>query len=429
MGEPSSNLASCTRCAFGEPPASSHDRPWGLRQRRLLCELPPLPNESTVLPPLGFFFALRRAFGACRVVPALVAAAIVGSASAALGGPMDPALARLVVDAACLSPDAELRCQPDRASYRKLVSEWGFALAPASPRDARVTALGDFDVSLQAAFTAIDQEGEHWRRGTRGDAANAAGGAVSNPTPPGHLSSYWLSFRKGFGFGTEAEAVFGVSPHSSALTVGAQLRFALLEGLAGGPLSAAPDVSLAAALRAVSGMPDVALSLLTLEARVSEPFIIDGRQELTPWLAYQWVRIRASAGVTDFTPSVAGLDECGFAGENVPGAPRESAEPVTGAPLGVYDGSPLCSRAGASDVLRTGSFGQVEVLRHRLAAGAAYRREAFEFGLLLAMDVLSPGAAQSSATARRELECDARGEQCSSAPRQWTLSMQVGARF
>ena len=61
---------------------------------------------------------------------------------------MDPALSRLVVDPSCAQQDSPAACAPDRALYHKLVSQWGFALAPNAPYEARTTGLSGFDRSL-----------------------------------------------------------------------------------------------------------------------------------------------------------------------------------------------------------------------------------------------------------------------------------------
>jgi hypothetical protein len=213
------------------------------------------------------------------------------------------------------------------------------------------------------------------------------------------------------------------------LAWGAELRVAPFEGLAGGAFAAVPDVSLGAQLREVSGMSDLELSVLAIDARVSRPFVVDRRQRITPWLGYQWVHIHSEAPGVDLTPGTDPLSRCGFAGENLPGTVAEGAAAISGAPPGVFDGAPLCRQPERSDFENDASFGEADVRRHRVLVGVGYRRESLQLGLQAITDLVAPGDAQASGGARRRLECDAEGNACESTPRQWTLSLEVGARF
>lgn len=348
--------------------------------------------------------------------------------------PMDPALPRLVLDPACETAGA-VACVPDRAAYAKLVSQLGFALAPQSAYEARTTGLSGFQVALLGGFTAIQSSADYWKRGTQGN-----GGAAENADPDAWLQLYSLEVRKGFGFGIEAAASLGVMPNTSLINWGAELRLALLEGRRTGALRYLPDTSLGVALREATGLPDLALGTLAVDARISQPLISASGFIVTPWLGYQWLRIEGNAAAVDATPERDALAECGYSGSNQPGtldasATTAAAAPraLSGAPASVYDGAPVCrnalERGAASDLANTLAFGQAEVLRQRLLLGVSYRRELLRLGAELITDLERPDAAQSDAAVASALRCDSEGVGCRPSARQWTLVLQVGAAF
>lgn len=362
------------------------------------------------------------------VLIGIIGAVTLGTASRASGLPMDPALSRLVADAGCQAADATQLCRPDRAAYSKLVNQWGFALAPDPVHEARTTGLSELDVSVLAAFTGIDSSADYWRRGSQGDSTSARAGAVPlNADPDGVLQLYSLEVRKGFGFGIEAAGSVGVMPHASLVSFGADLRVALLEGMRHGALRYLPDTSLGIGLREVTGMGELSLGTLALDARVSHPLVGASGFVLTPWLGYQWVRIDADSALVDLTPDTDAISECGYLGQNVPGTP--SGTLASGAPPGVFDGSPVCQNGSGRDFGNSVSFGQVDIRRQRLLLGVSYRQEFLKLGAEFLTDLLRPDAAQTDDTVGRALRCDVNGENCRPSPRQWTLVLRLGAAF
>lgn len=354
-------------------------------------------------------------------VPPIAAAALPAQA-----GPMDPELSGLVVNAGCAAEPAAV-CEADRAAYHKLVSQLGFALAPHSVHEARTTGLAGFNVSLLAAFTGIDDSAEYWRRGTRGE----AGASELESSPSGWLSLYSLQVRKGFGFGIEAIASVGIMPETSLVAFGADLRLALLEGMRHGVWRYLPDTSLGLSLREATGLGELALGTLALDARLSRPLVAPAGHIITPWVGYQWVRIGADTALVDLTPGSDALASCGLVGTNVPGSDRDGAAAASGAGPSVYDGAALCqggAEAGA-DLQNSVSFGEAEVRRQRVLLGVSYRQELLLVGLELITDLVRPHAAQADGAVATFLRCDARGSECRPSPRQWTLAMQLGAAF
>jgi hypothetical protein len=343
---------------------------------------------------------------------------------------MDPVLSRLVVDPACQASPG-LLCEPDLAQYTKLVSELGFALAPHPVVPARTNGLAGFDVSLAASLTHVEASEDYWRRGTRGD-ADAVRSSDLNADPDQYLQLYSLELRKGLGFGIEVAGTFGVMPETSLLSWGAELRVALLEGLRYGLWRYLPDTSVGVALQRATGLGELSLGTLAVDARVSHPFVVEG-SVLTPWLGYQWVRIDADSQLVDLTPGVSASSECGYAGPNTPGnaASAEAAGAVaaSGAPAGTLDGSPLCTSGSGADYANSVAFGEAEVQRHRALFGASYRRELLKLGAQFVTDLVRPDAAQSDAGVARALRCEQSGANCRPSPRQWTLVLELGASF
>jgi hypothetical protein len=344
--------------------------------------------------------------------------------------PMDPVLGRFVADPSC-QLDADTVCQPDRTQYTKLVSQLGFALAPNSVHEARTNGLAGFDISLVAALTDIDAAAEYWHRGTRGGGGTPLVGP-GNSAPASHLQLYTFEVRKGFGFGIEAAGSLGVMPTTSIVTFGADLRVALLEGMRHGFWRYLPDTSIGVALREATGLGELALGTMALDARLSHPFVSRDGFVITPWLGYQWLRIDADSEPVDLSPGVAGLASCGYVGSNTPGnfgSPEtEGASAASGAPAGVLDGSPLCTASGL-DLASSASFGEAVVYRQRVLVGASYRRDVFQVGAQLVTDLVRPDAAQPDDAVAQALRCDASGAECGPSPRQWTLLLELGASF
>ena len=367
------------------------------------------------------------------------AAALVGALALAVATPcrarsMDPALSRLILDPRCVAPEAAA-CAPDRALYYKLVSQLGFALAPSAPHEARTTGLSGFQLSVLGAFTAIEGDADYWRRGTRGPSGRTpsvdSSGFEQNATPDGWLQLYSLEVRKGFGFGVEAAGSLGIMPNTSLIEWGADLRIALLEGLRHGAWRYLPDTSLGIGLRRATGLSDLDLGVLALDARVSEPLV--GRGFIvTPWLGYQFARIDAESTLVDLTPGRDALGECGYVGANAPGTPGSSASvspSPSAAPGGALDGAPVCRDGSSADFANSVAFGEADVLRHRVLLGLSYRRELLRLGAELITDLVHPDDAQSDASVAKALRCDSSGGDCRQSPRQWTLAIQVGAAF
>src|SRR5690348_1072271 len=148
-------------------------------------------------------------------------------ARAAHAEPLDPALERLVSaetagcrsEAGAYTPVGGVTggrtqpCLPDDIAFKKLINQFGFALAPSAMHSARTTGFGGFNLSVEAVYTGINGGKDYWKRGTQGPRdPNTNQPSIINDSPPGLLQDYSLKFRKGFGFGLELTGVVGFMP-------------------------------------------------------------------------------------------------------------------------------------------------------------------------------------------------------------------------
>jgi hypothetical protein len=402
-------------------------------------------------------------------IPAYVAAVgtlVAGFTEApnASGDSLDPALSRLVLDRRCHADDisgngvfddnvgqfnddptsraavamrhAQLgvtgslqgECRPNNAAFKKLVNQWGFALAPNSMYPARTTGFGGFEFTLQASYTSIDSGEDYWQFGTEGERDPNTGAASVVGSPPSVIQLYGLNIRKSFPFGFEALANVGFVPDSSIINGGADVRLSLLEGFRQGVGGYFPDVAAGAGIRTISGTDQMQLTTVALDARISKPFPIASSSVLTPWVGFQHVWIFGRSGLIDLTPGTDPLGYCGFQGPNIPGPERAtSADPTTG-----FDGQPVCipQQGSAIDFNNNVVFQEANLERQRLLFGLSYRYELITTGVQFLTDVVPPGSAQNSPDDEAALRnCDEDGNNCSDAPSQWQLSIQGGVAF
>lgn len=386
----------------------------------------------------------------------------------AFGDSLDPALSRLVLARQChaddlsgngafddnvgqFNDDVETRtavaqrhaqlgvsgslqgeCRPDHGAFKRLVNQWGFALAPNSMYPARTTGFGGFEFSFQGSFTSIDNGQRYWQLGTEGERDTNTGAAAVVGTPPSVVQLWGLNVRKSFPFGFEALANVGFVPDSSIINGGADVRLSLLEGFRQGIGGFFPDVAVGAGIRTISGTDQLQLTTVALDARVSKPFPIASSSVLSPYVGYQYVWIFGRSGLIDLTPATDPIGYCGYQGPNIPGPDRdESANGNTG-----FDGQPVCIAPGGAvagssiDFNNNVVFQEANLERQRILFGLNYRYELVTFGAQFLTDLVSPGDAQTSREDEELLkDCDSSGDNCSDAPSQWQLSVLGGVAF
>jgi len=357
---------------------------------------------------------------------------------------MDPALERLVIDPRCRNdlgvyqdsdsnldaleagPGKRRWCAPDHASFKKMMNQYGFAFAPTAMHSARTTGYGGFHLSLEAAYTKIDDGAAYWANGTQGPVDPSDNSAsVKNSSPQSILQLYSVKFRKGFGFGLEITGAVGFMPKTSIISGGADVRLSVLEGFRTGVLGVFPDIAVGGGVRTVSGTPQFQLTTVGLDAQISKPLPIADSQILTPWVGFQYLWIFADSGLVDLTPGTDGLGYCNYAGNNVPGNPDpDKAQGGSQNPNGtqgqLYDGQPVCNGGSPLDFNNNVVFNNARLERQRVIAGVNYRYEMVMVGAEFLMDLVPPGDAQNDKEDKELLKDE---------DRQWTLVFELGGMF
>ena len=365
---------------------------------------------------------------------ATVAVAMIAIQSEATAEPMDPALERLVLNPGCHqkpSPSggvgdfgvwnpiggagADGRCRPDNAAFTRLVSQYGFAVAPTAMHSARTTGYGGFELSLEGSLTSMDDGSDYMKYGTRGSVDPSTNKrSIQNNAPDKYAQVYYLKARKGFPFGLELAGLLGYMNHTSFMIIGSDIRMSLLEGFRQGALGVLPDIAVGGGVRTVTGTPQLQLTTVGVDVQISKPLPLADSSVLTPYVGYQYLWIFGDSGLIDTTPNTDPVGMCGYAGPNNPGTPGTPVGSANGDKP--YDGQPVCDGGTPLDFNNTFVFNQVRVKRQRIILGANYRWEMVLFGVQYLTDLSDPAATSGD-------------DDLKDIPRQYTMSVQVGALF
>ncbi|HEY6078815.1 MAG TPA: hypothetical protein VIW29_08425 [Polyangiaceae bacterium] len=361
---------------------------------------------------------------------ACVVATLVTCVSVASADPMDPALERLVLDPSChksaagdwndAAPPASSRaCKPDHVAFKRLMNQYGFALAPNAMHSARTTGYGGFHLSIEADYTKISSDAEYWKRGTQGPVnPSDNSSSTENATPQDLLQLYSLKFRKSFGFGLELTGTVGFMPKTSILSGGADVRVSLLEGFRTGLGGVLPDIAVGGGVRTITGTPQFQMTVVGLDVQISKPLPIQDSSILTPYVGYQYLWIFADSGLIDLTPSTDAIRYCNYKGQDVPGNTDPNA--ATGSGNEPNDGQPVCNGGSPLDFNNNAVFQNVRLERHRLIFGLNYRYEMVMLGGQFLIDAVPPSDAQTDGVDEAALMDE---------DRQYTLSFELGAMF
>ncbi|MFW5739626.1 MAG: hypothetical protein ACOC1F_04605 [Myxococcota bacterium] len=357
---------------------------------------------------------------------ASIAAALIASQSEANAEPMDPALERLVLNPGCHQQPTtgkasnvgvwnpaggagvDGRCIADDVAFKRLVNQYGAALAPTAMHSARTTGYGGFELSLEGSFTSLDDGADYMQEGTRGSIDPSTNKrSIRNNGPDPIAQVYYLKARKGFPFGFEIAALIGTMSNTSFTILGSDVRLSLLEGFRQGALGVLPDIAVGGGVRTVTGSPQLQLTTAAFDTQISKPLPIADASVLTPYVGYQYLWIFGDSGLIDTTPNTDPVGLCGYQGPNVPGTPGAS-DP--------YDGQPVCEGGTPLDFNNTFVFDAVRLQRQRIIVGANYRFEMLMVGLQYLTDLKDPASANDD-------------EDLEGIPSQYTISVQLGAMF
>ena len=353
------------------------------------------------------------------------------TAGEARAGEMDPSPERLVAQPANLpqgqtcqslaaNPGAlvaaggrpqDFPCRPDNASFRNMVSELGFAIAPNAFYPARTTGIGGFAVSIEASYTKINADkttGEtggrdpYWHLGTQGaQDPNTKQYSTINNSPDSLIQIYSIKARKGLPLGFELAGSLGTIANTSLWVGGGDVRWSLLEGFRTGALGLLPDVSIGGGVRTVTGTSKFNLTTAAFDVKMSKPITLADTAQLIPTIGYQRIVIFGDSNVIDSTPSVDALAQCGSDGPDPStGAPRCRNKLPNGAD-------------NSADFANSFTFNKVRVHRHRGIVGLNYRYEIIWLGSQIAFDITDPKDENPGIV----------------GDRQWTLSFEGGVYF
>jgi hypothetical protein len=370
----------------------------------------------------------------CLLASASIAAALIASQSEANAEPMDPALERLVLNPGChmlpnatggvsdfgvWNPDggagSDGRCRPDNVAFKRLVNQYGAALAPTALHNARTTGYGGFELALEGSFTSLDDGSDYLQDGTRGSIDPSSNQrSIRNNSPDKLAQVYYLKARKGFPFGLEITGLIGTMSHTSFTIIGSDIRMAVLEGFRQGALGVMPDLAVGAGIRTVTGTPQLQLTTVGLDVQASKPLPIADSSIITPYVGYQYLWVFGDSGLIDTTPNTDPVGMCGYQGSNIPGTPGTPVPTPSGDKP--YDGQPVCDGGTPLDFNNTIVFEQVRLQRQRIIVGANYRFEMLSAGLQYLTDLASPASAND--------DSDLEG-----VPTQYTISVHLGAIF
>jgi hypothetical protein len=344
---------------------------------------------------------------------------------------MDPAIERFAHDAvdpslscanAGLYRAGARPCALDEGSFKRLINQYGFAIAPLAVNPARTTGYGGFQITAQGAFTSIDSNADYWQNGTQGPKDETTGQySVRNKSPDSWLQMYGVNVRKGLPLGLELGGSIAYVARTSIVAGGVDLRWSLLEGFRRGVLGYFPDLAVGGGVRTVTGTPQFQLTVLSADAVLSKPFTIAESSALTPFVGYQFIRIFGDSGPIDLTPRTDALGYCNYQGQKVPGGFDGDDVDHTKGP---YTGQTVCgdgsgTNGSPDDLGNTRIFQAARANRHRLVAGLGYRFEMIVVGAAFTTDLVEPASANNGADA----------DALANVPRQSTIAVQMGAAF
>lgn len=349
---------------------------------------------------------------AARLSSTLAFAGLLFFAGTASASEMDLALHRLRIRAVDPAEDPNAVCStvgphgarlycPDHGAFRRLMTQLGIAMAPPLTTPAATVGFAGFRLAFETWITGISDQASYWQLGTRGDAASRVEGRNRFVHPTMTFSR--LALRKGLPFGFELGASAGHAYRSSLYTWGAEVKWALLEGLRDKP--ALPDVALRAMVQTMTGDRSFRLTVPAADLTLSKPIVIGSTVSFTPFVSGQYVLLFADSKQVDLTPEVNALEACR---PELPGAMSPN-------PGGGTAGGLVCT-GDSSDFNHNVSFRKVRSPRYRGALGFELRYEAFALSGSFAMDVVRPS------TADRDLLADGG----TAMPRQWTMSVGAG---
>ena len=219
----------------------------------------------------------------------LCAFALAGSAQA---NPMDLTLSRLYADNTACSDalaagngDLAKRVCADQAAFRELSREFGLVIAPALLAPAETLGYAGFYLGLEGSITTINADNGVWNR------------AVEDGNPDDVFTVWSIHARKGLPFSFELGTSVSYVAATEDVLLGADVRWAVLEGYRTGWKAYFPDISVRGAVNRLMGDDEMDMTVWSIDVALSHPFSISGAMTITPYAGYQFVQTIADTAL------------------------------------------------------------------------------------------------------------------------------------
>jgi hypothetical protein len=175
-------------------------------------------------------------------------------------------------------PNAQVR-------FHKLASTLGLAFAPPFQETAGTLGQAGFEVGVSTSEAFLRIHSDAW--------------PTSASSPPKVLTLPAVTLRKGLGGSFELGAAVSWLANSQMMALSAELRWAILDGVA-----YAPDLAVRAWATRVLGTQDLDLALGGADAQLSKSFGVAGMVKLQPYFQGGIAMVNAQSAVVNFKPSV-----------------------------------------------------------------------------------------------------------------------------
>lgn len=179
---------------------------------------------------------------------------------------------------------------PDTEGFRQFASELGLALAPRGLSSAATLGEAGFEFALASSFTPVDPQADHWVKAKSAD---------SSAAPSSVLTTLQLQLRKGLPFSLELGGSLVHLVESSMFTLGAELKWALVEGIKN-----VPDLAVRVSANRLLGNTQLDMITGNVDATISKSFGLGNTLRLSPFAGYAHNIVYAASHVLDATPGI-----------------------------------------------------------------------------------------------------------------------------
>ncbi|MBI5501190.1 MAG: hypothetical protein HY907_13170 [Deltaproteobacteria bacterium] len=173
----------------------------------------------------------------------------------------------------------------DQAAFRELSREFGLAIAPVLLAPAETLGYAGFYLGLEGSITLINKDNGVWAR------------AVEDGNPDGALTAWSIHARKGLPFSFELGTSVSYLAATEDVLLGADVRWALLEGYRSGWKAYFPDLAVRGAVNRLMGDDEMDMTVWSIDVSLSHPFAISGAMTITPYAGYQFVQTIADTAL------------------------------------------------------------------------------------------------------------------------------------